>query len=197
MDTNKLPEPNENVTTFTARMSNALRQDITVECWRSIDEYVNYQVSNMGRVRNVTTGKILKQHMNTWGYYAVVLYKESVQKNLCVHRLVANEFLHEPDHESKLVVDHIDRNKLNNYVTNLRYATRQQNGMNNTKRKNTSSIYKGVMFYKRYNKWMSHIRHKGKRIHLGYFVDDQDAARAYNAKAMELFGEYANLNIVD
>jgi hypothetical protein len=195
MDTSKFPVPTEDVTTFVAIMRNALCQDIVTECWRSIDGYTNYQVSNIGRVRNVSTGRILKPVVDTVGYYRVRLYEGGITKKIRIHRLVANEFL-EASHEIKMV-DHIDRNRLNNYVTNLRYVTVQQNQMNRTKRSNTSSKYKGVIFKKQCNKWQSRVQYDGKRISLGYFDNEQEAARAYNAKAMELFGEYANLNIVD
>ena len=93
-------------------------------------------------------------------------------------------------------IDHIDGNGLNNQKYNLRFCTNSENQMNVRKQKNTSSIYKGVCFHKITGKWMAHIRINGKRIHLGLFISEVDAAKAYNAKAIELFCGFAHLNII-
>jgi len=93
-------------------------------------------------------------------------------------------------------IDHIDHDGLNNQKSNLRFCTNSENMMNRRKQKNTLSIYKGVTFHKRNNKWMAQIRINGKIIHLGYFDVETEAAKAYNAKAIELFLEFANLNII-
>ena len=199
MDIDSLPQPSEDVEVFSHRMAIGivLRQDVINECWRSIDGYMNYQVSNVGRVRNVTTGRILKQCVYNRGYYVVGLTKDNVTKTHTVHKLVAHEFIPQPDTNTQLVVDHIDRNKLNNQITNLRWVTQQQNNMNSTIRTGTSSQYKGVTLSKKANKWRAYIMLNRKLIHLGYFDTEEDAARAYNAKAIELFSEFANLNPVD
>ena len=91
-------------------------------------------------------------------------------------------------------IDHIDKNGLNNQKSNLRFCTISENAMNQRKQRNTSSIYKGVCIDKPYGKWRSHIRINGKAIDLGSFTSEVEAAKAYNAKAIELFGEFANLN---
>lgn len=93
-------------------------------------------------------------------------------------------------------VDHRDGDGLNNQRSNLRFATSSQNNMNQQKRENTSSVYKGVTFDKRANKWKAQIGINGKLIYLGLFDAEVDAAKAYNAKAIELFCEFANLNNV-
>lgn len=93
-------------------------------------------------------------------------------------------------------VDHIDGNGLNNQRSNLRLCTQSENGMNMRNRENTSSIYKGVYFSKSAQKWCAAIKINRKGISLGLFVSELDAAKAYNAKAIELFGEFARLNRV-
>ena len=96
------------------------------------------------------------------------------------------------------VVDHIDRNKLNCRMDNLRLVTTAENMQNRSKlTRKTSSIYKGVHFDKRNNKWQAHIRKDGKLYHLGLFVDEKEAARAYNTKATELNQGFALLNIIE
>lgn len=90
--------------------------------------------------------------------------------------------------------DHIDRDPANNQKLNLRLCTHQQNGMNRTKQKNVSSKYMGVSWHKTISKWIARIKKNGKLFHLGYFLKEEDAARAYNNAAKELFGEFANIN---
>ena len=58
-------------------------------------------------------------------------------------------------------------------------------------------MYKGVCLCKKSNKWRATIMIDGKNKHLGLFTNEEDAAQAYNTKAIELFGEFANLNIID
>jgi hypothetical protein len=103
-----------------------------------------------------------------------------------MHRKVINP----PDDKC---VDHINHNGLDNRKANLRLVSREQNVWNTRKhRGKLSSKYKGVS--KRYGKWRAYIGHKGKMQHIGYFDDELAAARAYDGKAKELFGEYACLN---
>jgi len=104
---------------------------------------------------------------------------------------VLHRFLIQP--QKKLVVDHIDCNPLNNCKANLRQCTPSQNCANVRKRKNK---FKGVSFNKKNQKFVAQIMHEGKYHWLGYFEKETDAARAYNAKAKELFGEFAFLNDV-
>jgi len=93
--------------------------------------------------------------------------------------------------------DHINHNGLDNRRCNLRSVTKQQNQMNQQKNKNGSCEFKGVSYYKRDKKWLAQIKINGKRIFLGYFNTPLEGALAYDRKAKELFGEYANLNFPD
>lgn len=91
---------------------------------------------------------------------------------------------------------HLDRiNNDGNYTPdNVRWVTPQQNNMNRGGAKNSTSKYKGVSWNKATTKWRADIRKDGKLHYLGLFTDETEAALAYNEKAKELFGEYANLN---
>jgi len=114
-----------------------------------------------------------------------------------VHRLVAREFIDNPDNKTE--VDHIDHDPKNNCINNLRWSSRAENQRNMRKlqTKPCSSKFKGVYFYNPSQKWRAEITYSlVESIHIGYFVDEMDAARAYNTKATELFGEYANINIL-
>lgn len=91
-------------------------------------------------------------------------------------------------------VDHIDGNPLNNRLLNLRLATRSQNCINTGKPKNNTSGFKGVSFHQKTSKWIARIGYQCERKFLGYYSTAEEAAKAYNKAAIELFGEYALLN---
>lgn len=92
------------------------------------------------------------------------------------------------------ITDHINHDTLDNRRVNLRRCTNAQNLQNQLPRKNTSSKYKGVSWYKSNKKWVASIRLNYKYIYLGCFVSEIKAAEAYDAKAKEIFGEFAYLN---
>lgn len=96
--------------------------------------------------------------------------------------------------------DHIDGNQLNNQRGNLRIATPSQNCANSRKpifrSGPTSSRYKGVSFFKRDDNWMAYIMVNRKRIFIGYYNAEIEAANAYNNAAARFFGEFARLNPV-
>jgi len=91
-------------------------------------------------------------------------------------------------------IDHINGNGLDNRKANLRVCTVSQNQQNSTKRAHCSSKFKGVALSKNQKKWMARICINGKKIYIGRYKSEFEAAEAYDNKAIELFGEFANLN---
>jgi hypothetical protein len=91
------------------------------------------------------------------------------------------------------LTDHQDRNTLNNRRSNLRPATFLQNLTNQGPHVGSASRYKGVGWHKRLRKWYATIN-DGKRRHLGCFISEEAAARAYDAAASAAWGEFAYLN---
>lgn len=91
------------------------------------------------------------------------------------------------------VIDHINGDTLDNRRINLRKCTKRENAWNASKRKGAChSIYKGVCWDR--GKWVAYICKDGKQTRLGRFALEEEAARAYDERARELFGEYAALN---
>lgn len=106
-----------------------------MEEWRVIKEYPNYSVSNFGNVKNNITQKILKL-CKKGGYYNISLTNETGKKTFKVHRLVALSFIENPENKSD--VNHEDKNKLNNNISNLTWMTRKENNQH----KSIGLVYK-------------------------------------------------------
>ena len=109
---------------------------------------------------------------------------------ITMHRLIENA------PKGKLT-DHINHNGLDNRRNNLRIVTTQHNNANQALSNTSKSGYKGVSWHKGAQRWRAYIRYDYKQRHIGHFTDKDEAARAYDAKAKELFGEYAYLNFPD
>ena len=110
------------------------------------------------------------------------------QKSVSMHRLIIGAREGE-------IVDHINHKSYDNRKLNLRIATMRQNCWNARKqRRNCSSKYKGVSWSKKRNQWRARITFKGRVIPLGRFDTEEEAAKAYDGKAREFFGEFAWLN---
>jgi hypothetical protein len=93
-----------------------------------------------------------------------------------------------------LLVDHRNCDSLDNRKANLRFASHTENGQNRRKRKNATSRFLGVWWDKSKGLWESRIVYNKKRIFLGYFDSEIEAAKAYDEAAKKYFGEFARLN---
>lgn len=124
-----------------------------------------------------------KWSLNPDGYAQSVLGGQLVR----MHRALMNAFPGQ-------LVDHINNNRLDNRVANLRFATPTENVHNQTKQAGTSSKYRGVCASR--GKFKANIIKQNKSYFLGMFEKEEDAAEAYNKKATELYGEHAKLNII-
>ena len=167
-----------------------LNQLLNLTVWLPIKDYPNYEVSICGSVRNFTTKRILKPGLSTNGYYSIVLCKNNIHKTHYIHHLVCKTFI--PNVGNKKCIDHVDSNRLNNTISNLRWASHQDNNRNRQlSSKNTSGI-KGVDWYKQTKKWRAQIKINNKCFHIGYFTNLDDAKQARQKKAKELFKEFLN-----
>lgn len=111
------------------------------------------------------------------------------KNQILLHRLIINAKSYES-------VDHINRNRMDNRIANLRIVSNQQNSVNRPKQINNMSGYKGVCKLSD-GTWQAQIGYKGKSIYLGKFSNALSAAHSYDLAAKTLFGEYAYLNVAD
>jgi hypothetical protein len=172
-----------------------------IEIWKDIPGYEGkYQISNLGRVKslkrkNITQEFIRKLIKDKLGYYRVSLSKKNKIKTFLVHRLVAQAFLN--NYSRNMDVNHKDHITNNNNISNLEMCSRKDNIRFSKKSKlKKSSQYKGVSFVKNTSKWESYITKDGIKIFLGNYVNEIDAAIAYNKAAIKIFKNFALLNEV-
>lgn len=153
---------------------------VAVECADPI-----YFVSNYGRIKSFgkdkTNGKILKQTTNWAGYKRVGLLVNGKQKIFSVHRLVAEAFI--PNPENKPTVNHIDENKSNNFVSNLEWATVEENINYGTHNERVSKSRTGMKFTQEHCDNMS----KGKK---GKYLNHSSLCR--KVQQLTLDGEIVN-----
>ena len=123
-----------------------------------------------------------------WGVYVVRMVN---RRHVRLHREVMARALGRPLEDGEEVA-HINHNRLDNRRENLRLADHAQNCANRKRPSNNTSGYKGV--HMQNGRWAARCMKDGARYFLGYFDDPAEAGRAYDAKAMELHGEFAYLN---
>lgn len=164
-----------------------------MEIWKDIKGYEGYyQISNLGNVKSLA--RIIKRCRNgnmiynekqlkpyktgikKRQYFTFRLYKNGVKKQIKLHTLLAIHFLNY-NNDLGLVVDHIDNNPLNNDLKNLQIITCRDNIIKDMDR--GISKYLGVTFNKNAGKYRAYYTYKGKQKHLGYFVDELKASKAY------------------
>lgn len=174
-----------------------------MEIWKDIPNYEElYQASNLGRIKrkegfvrkgskmslSIQREKILSQMDNGKGYKVLTLCKNNVKTRFYVHQLVAMTFLGHNPCKFKFVIDHINHNKSDNKVENLRIVTNRENSTNKNIKYSSkyTSEYAGVYYLKISNKWGAVIRHEGKQEYLGRFHTEIEAHNAYQNRLNEI-----------
>lgn len=166
----------------------AWRDIIGMETWISIAGAPQYSVSSLGRVMSFKRRRprLLNGGVNGNGYREIAING----RKMSLARLVAMAFLQNP--EGLAEVDHVDRNKLNNRLDNLRWASRTTNMLN--RRTWGDCCYRGVTYHKQSRKYLAQISHQGAMVHLGSYDSPEEAASVFDFHARELRGAGAFVN---
>jgi hypothetical protein len=150
------------------------------------------------RIYNKKTNKTVETLVDEDLYYDLIKYtwwvhsagyicSEINKKSILLARYVMNYF-------GKDIVDHINSNILDNRRANLRIATRQQNSMNRSSVKNSTSQYIGVSYDKCKGKFVAKIQLDGKNRFLGIYENEEEAAKVRDEATKKYYGEFGKLN---
>lgn len=166
------------------------------ETWKDVENFNGlYKVSSLGKVLTFHghAQRLLKHGITTSGYATLALHMNGYCERWYVHRLVAKHFC--ADYNEHLLVDHINRNKLDNNYLNLRAASHSENKWNTIARKEKSNCkYKGVYTGNPKTKYRVKVSKFGKQISLGQYDTAIAAALAYDKAMLEIHGEFASTN---
>ena len=147
-----------------------------------LEDFPNYFVSNLGKVYSKKNGrhgesKELKEKISCFnkgtGYQRIILYKNGKSYGKSVHRLVCERFLEKV--KDKPFVDHIDRNRLNNNLSNLKWVNSRENSINRgISNRNTSGV-KGIYYNKIANRWVCSYSPEANKEKIKHFKNKEDA----------------------
>lgn len=167
------------------------------ELWKIIKEFSDYMVSSKGRIISLKDkGKLMIPQLGKRGYYCIMFSLNNKKYKRTTSRLVAEAFIE--NGENKPMVDHINGNRVDNSMENLRWVTAAENNMGFRKSSSRGgTIYRGVSWDKERNKWKTRITIDRKEHHIGRFDCEHKAAEAYNQKAIELGFLPEALNKID
>lgn len=129
----------------------------------------------------------LSWHVTAKGYARHCERYLDTSRSVAMHRMIMLP-------ESGQEVDHINGDRLDNRRCNLRLCSRAENGRNRRRQRSSSFRFKGARKDWRRGKWQAYIKDDGIQRHLGCFESETEAARAYDAAAMRLFGDFARTN---
>ena len=168
-------------------------ETVEIQLWKNRRELSDkVTIIDKEDCNKVTEAITARAKWYAWASTSGKHYAMSGCRHKSIHRVVM-------DNPEGMEVDHINGNPLDNRKENLRICTRAQNSQNKKLRADSKSGYKGV--YERSNgrfqAYIGNPEYPGRHISLGYHNTPEEAARAYDAKAKELHGEYAHLNFPD
>lgn len=148
--------------------------------WKTIENYPNYEVSNIGTVRNKSNNRELTPDIGVLGYARVRLFKNRKCNALFIHRLVGEAFIENTNNGSQ--IDHIDNNKLNNNCSNLRWVSAKENIS-----RQKGNVGASISFYKNDKRVRVSYMEGKKLIHKSWAIDKYLEAEQFY---FEKCGEY-------
>ncbi len=153
-------------------MEYKFENDIFFNSKMEIVGYENYLIYSDGKVYNQKYKRYLKQDVNWSGYSRVNLCKDGTVKKYSVHRLIALHYI--KNDENKPYVDHINRDRSDNRVENLRWVTPTENNENVGENKRNTSGHKNIDYHKKNRTWRFNKQYR-KKIYLKHFISKKEA----------------------
>ena len=153
----------------------------------SIPDWPDYSINRKGEVlskRQTKEGRIMKQFLNNNGYYRVVFSINKKKQIFQIHRLLSKMFIPNPNNYP--FVDHINRNRIDNRLENLRWCTLMENNQNQNIRKTNKSGYKHIYWVTKIQRWEVAIIRNKKYVGRKYFKKLDDAVEFRNKILTEL-----------
>lgn len=148
---------------------------------------IGYIELTQGKIAKVSPEDFPSLMENIWSFHGEYAHAAINGKKVYMHKIIQAA-------TCGYEVDHINGDKLDNRRENLRSVTRSNNNANSKLRSGKTSRYRGVHWSKRQRKWAASIGVNRKTIYLGYFYKEKEAAKAYDVKALEFFGNHASPN---
>jgi hypothetical protein len=157
-----------------------------LENFQDIIDFPNYMINENGDIYSKYKKKLLKPRLTKPGYIALILRKNKKSIHKTIHRLLGLQYLPNPD--NKPCIDHKNRNRVDNSLTNLRWVSYNENAKNKASKQNSTSRFIGVR--KTLNKkkpYRVETTYQGKKYHIGYYEIEEEAYEAYKKFNLDNF----------
>ena len=147
---------------------------------------LTWSIDRRGKGRPFKKGDLAGGVDKKSNYHYISFRIDGISKHLSSHRIA----WYITYGELPSIIDHIDGDRSNNRIDNLRECNVMQNSFNRDKSYNNKAGYRGVFKRSDSNRWCAQIKYNGVKYHLGSFSSPKEASEAYNKKAKELHGEF-------
>ena len=156
-----------------------------LENFEDIVDFPNYKINENGDIYSKTRNRLMKKKLDN-GYSRIGLRKDNKSYTKSIHRLLGIQYLPNPNNFP--CIDHINRIKQDNSLTNLRWCSYTTNAKNKSSKNNSTSIYVGVRKTKNIKKpYRAETRYKHKSYNIGYYKTEEEAYEAYKKFNLDNF----------
>ncbi len=157
-----------------------------LENFQDIIDFPNYMINENGEIYSKFKKRLLKPGLITSGYTGIMLRRDKKNIYKTIHRLLGLQYLPNPD--NKPCIDHKNRNRIDNTLTNLRWVSYSENSKNKTSKPNSTSRFIGVRKTPNKKKpYRVETTYQGKKYHIGYYEFEEEGYEAYKQFNLEKF----------